>query len=131
MRGKKEIIGEWIEKADHDLGTAKIIYLQIPTYHDIISFNCQQAVEKYIKAILLLNDIEFIKSHNLIYLLNLLPFKISDEDKKYKNAAFLNNFSVEFRYPNETIKLTNEDIEIAIYIAEDFRKFAQEIIGFE
>lgn len=46
-----EEIKEWIEKAYHDLGSAKIIYLHLPEYFDTIAFHCQQAVEKYIKAI--------------------------------------------------------------------------------
>ena len=43
-------IKDWIEKADHDLGSAKVIYLHLPDYIDTIAFHCQQAVEKYLKA---------------------------------------------------------------------------------
>lgn len=46
-------IMQWIEKADHDLGSAKVIFLHFPGYFDTIAFHCQQAVEKYIKALLL------------------------------------------------------------------------------
>jgi len=28
---------EWIEKADHDLGSAKVIYLHLPDYFDTIA----------------------------------------------------------------------------------------------
>jgi hypothetical protein len=35
----------WIEKADHDLGTAKVIFLHLPDYFDMVAFHCQQAVE--------------------------------------------------------------------------------------
>ena len=48
----KQIIKAWIEKADHDLGSAKVIYQHLPEYFDMISFHCQQAAEKYIKAAL-------------------------------------------------------------------------------
>jgi hypothetical protein len=40
-------IYEWMVKADHDLGSAKLIYLHIPEYFDTIAFHCQQATEKY------------------------------------------------------------------------------------
>ena len=61
---------DWIEKADHDLGSAKIIFIHLPDYFDTIAFHCQQAVEKYIKAILVHKEIEFLRSHDLIYLWN-------------------------------------------------------------
>ena len=32
-------VKEWIEKADHDLGSAKVIYLHLPDYFDTISFH--------------------------------------------------------------------------------------------
>ena len=38
-----EEIKKWIEKADHDLGSAKVIYLHLPDYFDTIAFHCQQA----------------------------------------------------------------------------------------
>jgi HEPN domain-containing protein len=120
---------EWIEKADHDLGSAKIIYLHLPDYFDTIAFHCQQAVEKYIKAVLFFNKIEFQRSHDLIYLLELLSGKIEIEEDWYKIAVSLNNFSVQIRYPNTIIKLSKEEIESSIHIAEDFRKFAIELTG--
>ncbi len=122
---------DWIEKADHDLGSAKVIYLHLPDYFDTIAFHCQQAVEKYIKAILFFNEIEFQRSHDLIYLLELLSGKIEIDDRWYKIAVTLNNFSVQIRYPNTIIKLTKEEIESSIQIAEDFRKFAIELTKIE
>jgi HEPN domain-containing protein len=52
-----QIVKDWIEKADHDLGSAKLIYLHIPKYFDTIAFHCQQATEKYLKAILVFKEI--------------------------------------------------------------------------
>jgi HEPN domain-containing protein len=118
---------EWIEKADHDLGSAKVIYLHLPDYFDTIAFHCQQAVEKYIKAVLFFNKIEFQRSHDLIYLLELLSGKVEIDEDWYKIAISLNNFSVQIRYPNTIIKLSKEEIESSIQIAEDFRKFAIEL----
>lgn len=121
----------WIEKADHDLGSAKVIYMHLPDYFDTIAFHCQQAVEKYIKAILFFNEIEFQRSHDLIYLLELLSSKIKIDERWYKIAVTLNNFSVQIRYPNTIIKLSKEEIESSIQIAEDFRKFAIELTKIE
>ena len=118
----------WVEKTDHDIGSAKKIFINIPENFDIISFHCQQAVEKYLKALLIHLEIEFTRTHDLIYLLEILSNKIEISENQFKNAFILNNYSVQVRYPNEIIPLTNEEIENAITIAEDFRCFVTERI---
>lgn len=50
MTKKIDIVKSWIEKGDHDLGTAQVTFLYIPRYRDTIAFHCQQAVEKYLKG---------------------------------------------------------------------------------
>jgi len=119
----------WIEKADHDLGSAKIIFLHLPDYFDSIAFHCQQATEKYIKAILVSREIEFERSHDLIYLLELLPEDIAVTNDKYKKAVQLNGFSVQIRYPNKIEYMTKEELEEAIAIAQEFRNYSIETIG--
>lgn len=129
MSERIEEIKEWIEKADHDLGSAKVIYLHLPDYFDTIAFHCQQAVEKYIKAILVFHNVEFQRSHDLVYLLELLSHKIEIDELKFRKAFSLNNFGVQIRYPNKIIKLTKEELETAIQIAEEFQIFALGLIG--
>ena len=131
MNDKIEEIMEWIEKADHDLGSAKIIYLHLPEYFDTIAFHCQQAVEKYLKAMLVFYKIDFLRSHDLIYLLELLSRKIDIDEARFKKAFTLNNFGVQIRYPNKIIRLTKEELETAIQISEEFRAFSIHIIEIE
>jgi len=80
MTEKIEIIRSWIEKGDHDLGTAQVTFLYIPKFRDTIAFHCQQAVEKYLKGYLFFKDTVFKRTHNLNYLLvwflNLIQWKI-------------------------------------------------------
>lgn len=122
------LLKEWIDKADHDLGTAKLIFLHIPDYFDTIAFHSQQSVEKYIKAILVYNDIEFPRTHNLIYLLDLCSSKIEITEDRYDKAILLNGFSVQIRYPDKTIYLSKEELEVSIAIAQEFRDFAVKTI---
>ena len=42
MNTKVEIVKKWIEKADHDLGTAILTYQHIPQFSDTIAFHCQK-----------------------------------------------------------------------------------------
>jgi HEPN domain-containing protein len=120
---------DWIDKADHDLGSAKLIYLHIPDYFDTIAFHCQQATEKYLKGLLEYYEIEFPRTHNLVYLLELLSRKIEISEVVYDKAILLNGFSVQIRYPDNTIHLTKEELETSINISQYFRDFAIKSIG--
>jgi len=131
MNANKDRLKDWIEKADHDLGTAIVINQYIPDYSDTLAFHCQQATEKYIKCLLEKHSIPFKKSHDLRYLLDLLEDVIPFEKELYESIMKLNAFGVEIRYPDIKIDLTTEDREEAIQIAKRFREFLISNIGFE
>ena len=121
MKDQVEEINQWIIKGDHDLGTAKITYLHIPEYLDTVTFHCQQAVEKYLKAFLIFHSTSFKFSHDLIYLLEIINQFDSDFEDYYEDISELQGYAVEIRYPNETIFLSNEKVEKAIQIAKNVR----------
>ncbi len=127
-RANNQIVAAWIEKGDHDLGSAKVIFQYIPEYFDTIAFHCQQAVEKYLKAMLVFHQIEFQRTHDLPYLLELLSRKIKVDPEHFDKAIILNGFAVEIRYPDLTVKLSKEELQEAIGIAEFFRKFISQQI---
>ena len=122
MSEKVDEIKQWIIKGDHDLGTAKITYLYIPEYLDTITFHCQQAVEKYLKAYLIYQSTVFRFSHDLIYLLDLITQKDSDFENYYDTVSELQGYAIEIRYPNETIYLSNKKVEKAIVITKNVRE---------
>jgi len=129
MNADNELIREWIDKADHDLGSAKLIFLHLPEYFDTIAFHCQQATEKYLKATLVFYGVDFQRTHNLVYLLDLLSQKFVLLEDIYDNAILLNGFSVLIRYPNKNIYLSKEELETSINITQEFRDLAIKIIG--
>jgi len=129
MNADIEIIREWIDKADHDLGSAKLIFLHIPEYFDTIAFHCQQATEKYLKAMLVFYGVDLQRTHNLVYLLDLLSQKFFLPEDIYDKAILLNGYSVQIRYPDKSIYLTKEELETSITITQEFRDLAIKIIG--
>jgi hypothetical protein len=74
-------------------------------------------------------EIVFQRSHNLVYLVDLLSQKIEITEDIYDKAIMLNGFSVQIRYPDTTIYLTNEELEMSIKISQEFREFAIKTIG--
>jgi HEPN domain-containing protein len=131
MTKKNEILKLWVEKADSDLGTAKIIYLHLPKFKDTLAYHCQQASEKYLKALLIFFGLNVPKSHDIIYHLGLLEDKIDIGDNLFKKASILNDYSVEVRYPDSIIELTSDDCKEAIEIADEFRNYAINILPAE
>jgi HEPN domain-containing protein len=131
MIERNDIVKSWIEKGDHDLGTAQVTFLYIPQFRDTIAFHCQQAVEKYLKAFLFFNSVVFKRTHNLNYLLSLASQFDSISDDLYDKAAELEDFSVEIRYPNTSIDLSIEDIQQALTIAREFRTYVLGKMGLD
>lgn len=123
MNAKVEIVKKWIEKGDHDLGTAILTHKYIPIYHDTIAFHCQQATEKYLKSYLFFLGIEFRRFHNLIYLAELINEKDKIEDDFVSKLAELEDYSVEIRYPDIEINLSDDEIQNAIIIAKEVRAY--------
>ncbi|MCK5135135.1 MAG: HEPN domain-containing protein [Bacteroidales bacterium] len=122
MSDQVDEIKQWIIKGDHDLGTAKITYLHIPEYLDTITFHCQQAVEKYLKAYLIFQSTIFRYSHDLIYLLDMVTQKDADFNNLYDTVSELQGYAIEIRYPNETIFLSNDKVEKSMIIAKNVRE---------
>jgi len=66
---------QWIEKAEADLEVARRIAADAAVnlrIREIVGFPCQQAAEKYLKALLTRYQIEFPKTHDIKTLLQLV-----------------------------------------------------------
>ncbi len=63
-----QIVKEWLEKADEDLHFS-ISIIEDSTFYAQICFYFHQAVEKYLKAVVIALDLEFKKIHDLPVLL--------------------------------------------------------------
>ena len=121
-----ENLKRWIEKADHDLGTAKITHKYIPKYKDTIAFRCQQAVEKYLKLYIFKLGLPIKRTHDLVFLLEQIDRHEKIEHKWFEKVFELQDFAIEIRYPDQVIELSDEDIDTAIEIATQFREMILE-----
>lgn len=125
---KLELISKWLKKAKNDLQAVQRIMAESDYPTDIVCFHSQQAIEKSLKAILIYRDIEFKRSHDLIYLLNLS--ELPAETKQMYIATFLdiNYYAVNARYPGEDDDPTIAESELAFQIAKDVFDLAERII---
>ena len=94
----RRLVAEWIKKADLDFSTSVRLSAE-PEFRDIVVFHAQQAVEKYLKALLTRHQTEFPKTHVIRRLLLLLqPVEPTLADA-LEDANWLSPFGVDIRYP--------------------------------
>lgn len=68
-------IREWLDKADEDLRSARILIEHSSPVHETACFHAQQAAEKALKAFLVWKGTPFEKVHDSTYLLDLCESK--------------------------------------------------------
>jgi len=68
----KKVTSEWIQYAENDYSAAKILLDSTKPSFEIIAYHCQQAVEKFLKALLVENNKTIPKTHDLGFLLDLI-----------------------------------------------------------
>ena len=61
-------IKEWIRFAEMDRDTVNILFNSHKKPIEIICYHCQQTVEKYLKACLIMYNIPVLKTHDLVEL---------------------------------------------------------------
>lgn len=117
----RKYVCSWFAKADEDLCAAEQ-FLQNPHYDPvtIVCFHCQQCAEKYLKDLLLLRNIEYRRSHDLVYLVSLLDDR-SLADALLGKANVLNDYAIEPRCPGRYVELPMSDSQEALEAARAIR----------
>ena len=92
---------KWFLKADKDLLVALISFPEGPVLQEEIGFHCQQAIEKYLKGLLLFENVKPPRTHQLEVLLNLLEHTNIFGSADFEIAVKLESFAVRLRYPLE------------------------------
>jgi len=93
-----EIVKEWIEKAEEDYGFA-CAGLECTNYFAQVCFHFQQAAEKYPKAFIVANKLEFRAVHNLLELWEICRQNEPNIEELQQACRFLNPFYIDTRYP--------------------------------
>lgn len=115
-----EIVHEWIEKADKDLLSTKILIKEVGLENQV-GFHCQQAIEKWLKAYLISKNGESRKIHDLFALV--LECEKYDPNFEQLEPIIegITDFAVEFRYPGYWA--TPEEAKDALQNTEKSRAF--------
>jgi len=128
MKTKRDLINNWLKKANRDLLSAEHELTFADAVTETVCFHCQQAVEKYLKAYLVFLNISFTKTHEIGELIT----KCEEKDREifcYKEEADkLTDYAIGVRYPEEYSEPTLEEAKEALEIAKRIKKFILEKI---
>lgn len=119
----------WITKADNDLEIVKH-ELKLPESEwvtDVICFHCQQAAEKYLKALLIYMEKDVPKTHNIEYLQTLL--KESHPEISELEVKDLSLFGVDVRYPDDFYIPSAEEVRYYSTLAIRIQKMVLDNIA--
>ena len=90
---------EWVRKAEGDLRHVALAVREREPLHDGVCFHCQQAAEKYLKALLQEAGLPIPKTHSLLTLQNLLLPRHPGLKSLRRGLNFMTRFAVDARYP--------------------------------
>jgi HEPN domain-containing protein len=129
-----EKLREWIDFAEGDLRMANVaIKLKSNVPYRIIAFHAQQSAEKYLKAYLISQGVDFPFTHSIATLLKLCD-KHNLHIKEIRDADTLTPYAITARYPGQDERVTKEETLIAIRMAKKVRRTVRNAlkqIGFE
>ncbi len=119
----KKSTEEWIQKAEEDYLAVNKLKPEMKLL-SVICFHAQQCVEKYMKAILQENNIEFEKIHDLNILLKDCVKFLPNLQEYRKELTMLSTYAVDIRYPG--YEVSKDEAEECIKIMEKIRKIIRE-----
>jgi len=119
---KRELVQQWLAKAEEDFNVANFLLSQGQPYLSTIGFHSQQCAEKYLKAYLARHQVEFPKTHHLGALLDLISKINSSLADSLKEITALNPYSVTVRYPAGFPEMSLADAQNAVDLASKVRE---------
>ena len=131
MKPHEEVVRlsvEWLRKAHLDLLTVEKLQGE-GALRDIAVFHAQQAVEKYLKALLTWRQTEFPKTHEIRRLLDLLRASDPGVAQSLLDAKWLDPFGVEIRYPGDGPETLPGDEAKALELARTTREVVERLIA--
>jgi HEPN domain-containing protein len=117
-----EKVKEWISFAEDDIRMAEVaMKLKSNVPCRIIAFHAQQSAEKYLKAYLVSQEVDFPYTHSIATLLKLCD-KYALQIKEIQDADLLTPYAITARYPGQDERVTKRETLKAIAMAKKVRQ---------
>lgn len=118
---QRELVRHWLDKANEDFDAAELLLREGGRFRGVIAFHAQQAVEKYLKAVLVRHQAEFPKTHDIGRLLQRLAAADPVAAHALSGSDILTPYGVEMRYPGDAPELLPGEEHYAVQVARGVR----------
>ena len=121
-----DYVDNWLFRADEDIAVVdRLIQSDAQAYTSTICFHAQQAVEKYLKALLAWKSVDFPRTHDVDFLLAECG-KVTSGELDHIDLKSLADFGVSVRYPDDFYV---PDLAETTYYAEVARQIQGIVVG--
>lgn len=125
--GATTIARDWVAKAEGDLrAAAHLLGIDRERPTDIIRFHAQQCAEKYIKAFLVFQSIDFPRIHDLEKLIALLPASLRPS-LTVEEQRRLTGYATAARYPGSG-EISLAEAKQAVAVARRIRREIRRVL---
>ena len=122
---------DWLYYAAIDLRAAKLL-LDDPRCYNIISFHCQQCIEKALKGYLLWRKHHLYDGHNLPFLCKQAMTEDPHFRERIQLCSEINHYYIESRYPADfLLSLDEEGVQRLIVETSDMLTFVNSLVKFD
>jgi HEPN domain-containing protein len=125
----KRLTTEWVSKAEADMATVGALSKAKPALHDVVCFHCQQAAEKYLKAMMQESGLPVPRIHSLDQLLLLLLPVDATLGPLRRGLKKLSRYAVEYRYPGASANA--RQVKAALRLALRVREAIRQRLGLD
>ena len=125
----KRHTAQWVTKAEEDVDSARALAAQTPPRRNAACFHCQQASEKYLKALLQELGLAVPRTHDLKQLLSLLLPHDATLAPLRRSVPSLTKYAVEYRYPG--MSATTRQMQAALRTMERVRRELRARLGLQ
>jgi len=122
------LVDEWLKRARSNLERARAGKASEEILLEDLCFDCQQTVEKAIKALLVHLDVEYERIHSIAKLLKQVEGAGVIVPDEIKETSELTVYAVDTRYPGDYDPVTEEEYKLALAMAEKVIKWVEKEI---
>lgn len=132
MSADEKFVLDWLKFANKDADFLKSICKNpdnLIYFKSQVLFQCQQSIEKFLKALLLFYKIDFPRTHQLEKLQELF-LSSGYNDVEDFDFMELSGFAVDARYPDEYEEPTSEEMNYYIHLVSEIKILVESKIKF-
>lgn len=111
---KDQELEKWLKRAKSNLERANAGKVSKGILFEDLCFDCQQAVEKSLKALLIHLNKVFPRTHSISRLVELIEETDTDVPEEIKESVVLTEYAVSTRYPGDYEPVNEEEYKAAL-----------------